>query len=210
MNTPHDPRPDHNSSSTDDPSTASRVTVSPFTVNSRDRTWSPTSSRSPGGGQLRLAGLGNRLAARPLESLINAVAVILLGVLMPMIGVAMFAPASADAAAMAGTAGFIVGVFAYALLVLPITVLYEVSMIATRGATLGKQVLGVRVVQEGTGQLPGWGPAFARWAVPYGCSIIPCIGWIMGLLCWLSPTFDSVRRQGWHDKMAKTLVITRR
>ncbi|MBA8825462.1 putative RDD family membrane protein YckC [Saccharopolyspora lacisalsi] len=160
----------------------------------------------PGVGPVRLAGLGNRLLARLLDGLIVGGALTVLIVLMLVI-MGAIAASSGDSTGAAVSLGTIGTFLVFSLTMLVVSVMYEVSMIATRGATLGKQVLGVRVVQEGTGQLPGWGPAFARWAVPYGCSIIPCIGWIMGLLCWLSPTFDSVRRQGWHDKMAKTLVI---
>ena len=37
-------------------------------------------------------------------------------------------------------------------------------------------------------------------------NIIPFVGWILALLCYVSLTWDKVR-QGWHDKAAATLVV---
>ncbi|HET8643160.1 MAG TPA: RDD family protein [Pseudonocardiaceae bacterium] len=81
---------------------------------------------------------------------------------------------------------------------------YEVGMIAARGATIGKQLIGVKVVRAADGQVPGGSPAFLRWLIPFIGSFF-CIG---GLLVYVSPFFDNTgRRQGWHDKVAKTVVI---
>ncbi|MDQ2723532.1 MAG: RDD family protein, partial [Actinomycetota bacterium] len=83
---------------------------------------------------------------------------------------------------------------------------YEVTMIALRGATIGKQVMGVQVVQVANGQIPGWGPAIKRWVLPWAASFVCFIG---ALLVYLSPFFDNTKRfQGWHDKVAETLVIS--
>jgi uncharacterized RDD family membrane protein YckC len=93
------------------------------------------------------------------------------------------------------------------LVIVPlVTIGYEVFMIATRGATLGKMAMKIRVVREADGQVPGWGPAFVRWIFPYGVSLVTCgfLGWLV----YLSPVFDqSGRLQGWHDRAAKTLVV---
>lgn len=84
-------------------------------------------------------------------------------------------------------------------------VAYEVSLIAVRGATLGKQIVGIRVLREQDGQPPGWGSSVLRWVIPYAGAAVCGIG---QLVVYLSPFFDdSGRRQGWHDKIAKTLVV---
>jgi uncharacterized RDD family membrane protein YckC len=83
---------------------------------------------------------------------------------------------------------------------------YEVWMIATRGATVGKMAMKIKVVRDFDGQIPGWGPSFIRWIFPYGVFVVTCgtLGWLV----YLSPVFDqSGRLQGWHDKAAKTLVV---
>lgn len=108
-------------------------------------------------------------------------------------------------------AGFFVSLLVGLLLVFLITLAYEVVMIALRGATVGKQLLGVKVVRESDGQVPDWGPSLLRWIVPLAPAIIPFIGALGTLVVYLSPLFDSSgRNQGWHDKVAKTLVISTR
>jgi len=68
-----------------------------------------------------------------------------------------------------------------------------------RGATPGKMVIGARVVDAATLGTLGTGQAILRY-VGYYVSTIPLL---LGLI-WVG--FDS-RKQGWHDKIAGTLVI---
>lgn len=68
----------------------------------------------------------------------------------------------------------------------------------TTGQTPGKRLLGLRVVQE-TGAPIGLGTAFLRW-VGYIVSALPLL---MGFL-WAGA---DRRKQGWHDKIAGTVVI---
>jgi uncharacterized RDD family membrane protein YckC len=74
----------------------------------------------------------------------------------------------------------------------------------TQQQTIGKKVLGIKVVDEATGGPIGIGRAILRDVV---------LG-ITGLLCligYFSPFFDSTKRyQGWHDKAAKDFVISAR
>jgi uncharacterized RDD family membrane protein YckC len=81
-----------------------------------------------------------------------------------------------------------------------------VILIALKGATLGKMAVGIRVVRVVDGQVPGWGPSFARWGMAIGIGIVTC--GLGTLLVDISPFFDSSgNNQGWHDKVAKTVVI---
>jgi uncharacterized RDD family membrane protein YckC len=96
--------------------------------------------------------------------------------------------------------------FVFAALGALFTLLYEVTMVALRGQTLGKMALGLRIVLQQNGQIPGWGPSFVRWIIPTAAGFICGIG---QLLVYLSPLFDnSGRFQGWHDKAANDLVIS--
>jgi uncharacterized RDD family membrane protein YckC len=89
-----------------------------------------------------------------------------------------------------------------------IGVIYEVSMIALRGATLGKMAVGIKVVHRDAGALPGWGPSLIRWVIPAAAGFACGLG---ELLVYISPFFDGTgRRQGWHDKAAGTFVIRSR
>lgn len=69
----------------------------------------------------------------------------------------------------------------------------------TRGATPGKMVVGAIVVDASTFDKLSVGQALLRY-IGYYVSMIPlCLG-----LIWVA--FDG-RKQGWHDKIANTLVI---
>ncbi len=88
------------------------------------------------------------------------------------------------------------------LLYQTVTVLLDMAYFTyfhgTTGQTPGKRLLGLRVVQE-TGEPIGLGTAFLRW-VGYIVSGIPML---MGFL-WAGA---DRRKQGWHDKIAGTVVI---
>lgn len=85
---------------------------------------------------------------------------------------------------------------------------YEAVMIATRGQTLGKMAVGIKVVRSDTGARPGAGKSLGRWALPYLVLLIPLVGWLFTLLCCVSLTWGN-DRQGWHDRAAGTLVVVR-
>ena len=86
--------------------------------------------------------------------------------------------------------------------------LYEPVLIATRGATVGKRAMGLTVRSEATGALPTAKASIFR----YGLPLIASLGMPFGtFLFYVSPLFDrSGRRQGWHDKVAGTVVVTDR
>jgi uncharacterized RDD family membrane protein YckC len=82
---------------------------------------------------------------------------------------------------------------------------YEVLLIATQGATLGKVAMKLRVVQQRDGSLPGWRRAFTRWAVPTLGLLVCLVG---ELVVYASPLLDGTGyNRGWHDRAAGTVVI---
>lgn len=68
-----------------------------------------------------------------------------------------------------------------------------------KGATPGKMLLGLKVLDAKTGNLLTLGQAFLRYVGYIVSSLIFCLGYI-----WVG--FDK-KKQGWHDKMAKTVVV---
>lgn len=72
----------------------------------------------------------------------------------------------------------------------------------TRGATPGKMVISAQVVDARSGNKPTTGQAIGRY-LAYYVSTIP-LG--LGLL-WVG---IDPRKQGWHDKLAGTVVIRRK
>ncbi|RJQ77780.1 RDD family protein [Pseudonocardiaceae bacterium YIM PH 21723] len=151
---------------------------------------------------IQIAGMGQRLLARIIDS-------ILLGIGTTILSFVFNLNISFNLNADEGYTPFQNAQLAtVSLLMGALTVAYEVVLIALRGATVGKMALGIRVVHADTGGLPGWSPAILRWAVFSLPSYLCCI-WFP--IVALSPFFDnSGRRQGWHDKAAKTLVLKAR
>jgi uncharacterized RDD family membrane protein YckC len=81
---------------------------------------------------------------------------------------------------------------------------YEVVLTATWGRTLGKRLLRLRVVRAHDGGPAGWNDSSLRW-------FIQLLAWALCLgapVLYLSPFWDkSGRRQGWHDRVAGTVVV---
>lgn len=77
---------------------------------------------------------------------------------------------------------------------------------AMTGQTLGMRLRKVRVVRV-DGSPVGWPGAFARFAVPIAIALLlPTLGAILGIgmVLWF---FRDRNGQGFHDKLAKTLVV---
>lgn len=86
--------------------------------------------------------------------------------------------------------------------VLPNWVLPAVAVIIFwiyRQATPGKMIIGARIVDATTGQPPSTGQLIGRY-FGYYVSMIPLF---FGMI-WVA--FDA-RKQGWHDKLAGTVVV---
>lgn len=95
-----------------------------------------------------------------------------------------------------------------AVIGLVVAAIYHVSMIAIRGATLGKLAVGVRVMVIGRPGAPGWSKALIRWAATSLPAQIPFLGMGYALLDALWCLWDG-RRQCVHDKVAGTVVVRR-
>lgn len=157
----------------------------------------------PGMGTVKVATIGSRALARIIDSVIlGAIVSILWFAVLGGIG----ATANDDGTVSEEQAGGILAAF-FGMFVLTviITIAYELVLIAIKGQTVGKMIMGIKVVRSADGQVPGFGPSFMRW-------LLPIIGWLIcaigEILVYLSPLFDSSgRAQGWHDKAANTLVI---
>ena len=145
------------------------------------------------GQQAYLAGPGARLGARILDGLI-VIAVAVVAFVLALI------VAAGVGAVTAGVGGVLI-VWLALFIILAGALAYEVVLTATKGQTLGKQAVGIKVVRIDNGQIPGWGPAFKRWGLP---ALLGLVG--VSLLCYLSLLWGD-NRQGWHDKVAETYVI---
>lgn len=105
-----------------------------------------------------------------------------------------------------------------ALVAVAIGAAYQILGVALWGRTLGKLVVGTRVVDEATGDRVGWWQASLRWGVAHALGLWillpswPGIGSLPFLydLIVFGPVLWDPRRQGWHDRLAGTVVLGRR
>jgi uncharacterized RDD family membrane protein YckC len=82
--------------------------------------------------------------------------------------------------------------------VVMVTALYFTCFVAVTGQTPGKMVLGLKVVPADNGIMT-FGMAFLRWVGYIVSSFFFYLGFV-----WIA--FDR-RKQGWHDKIAGTVVV---
>jgi uncharacterized RDD family membrane protein YckC len=96
--------------------------------------------------------------------------------------------------------------FRTAMGLLAVVVLYEVLPVALRGATLGKAMLGLRVVRLDTWGRPGLVNATLRALVLFGPLAIPTVG-LLVLAAVILPALIWPTRRGLHDVIAGTAVV---
>ena len=97
-------------------------------------------------------------------------------------------------------------VLAVSLIGVALSIAYHTVSIARFGRTLGKGLLGLRVVAMPDGRPVAWSYAALRALVPSAAVLLPVVGNLAGLAVYLWALFDK-RRQGLHDKLAGTLVV---
>ncbi len=80
---------------------------------------------------------------------------------------------------------------------------YFAGSTALWGRTLGKRIVGLRVVNQADGRMPSSGQALGRYGILF-LLLIPC--GIPAIIC--AATLGShPLRQGWHDRAASTMVL---
>ncbi|WP_305787523.1 RDD family protein [Symbioplanes lichenis] len=165
---------------------------------------------------LALAGLGRRLVAR----LIDIAVVLVLNVIVngwlayqlwleiePTYRAIMADPLTAETGSASPRASWI-----YLAMLVVATALwcaYEVPALAASGQTLGKRIMGIKVMKlDDTGPLGG-GRAFARWSrLGMWTPLWSCyIGFIAQLIYAGSVLFEPKLHQALHDKSARTVVV---
>ncbi|GAB2707728.1 RDD family protein [Arthrobacter bambusae] len=153
----------------------------------------------PGLGVVKLASIGQRALARVLDIVLVVIAVVAYIFIM-------LAAATAGSGATYSVSGMSpVGALVF---IAVIAYMYEILMVSFWGRTVGKMLVGARIIRAADGMKPNFGNAFLRWLAPGLGALIPFLGQLGATLVLLSPTFDSSgRRQGWHDRMAGTLVV---
>lgn len=75
---------------------------------------------------------------------------------------------------------------------------YFVWMIGMYGATVGKMVMKIKITKEDGGKV-SYSDALLREIASYLSFVVLCLG-------FLNIIWDG-KKQGWHDKIAKTVVV---
>lgn len=74
--------------------------------------------------------------------------------------------------------------------------------VGTRGQSLGKQIVGIRVAKDVDGQLLGAGGGFLRWLMTFVLGLVSCVA----LLDVLWPLWDD-KKQTLHDKVVGSIAL---
>ncbi|MFI1971688.1 hypothetical protein BLA24_19630 [Streptomyces cinnamoneus] len=85
---------------------------------------------------------------------------------------------------------------------------YEGLMLTSRGQTVGKMLMKIRVGMLENGAIPAGTPGWTRAAVYSLPQIVPCCGFVFWLVNVLWCTWDEPYHQCLHDKAAKTVVVS--
>ncbi|MEU9113479.1 RDD family protein [Streptomyces sp. NPDC048483] len=86
--------------------------------------------------------------------------------------------------------------------------LYEGLMLTSRGQTVGKMAMKIRVGMLANGAVPAGQAGWIRAAVYTLPLVIPCCGFVFWLVNVLWCTWDKPYQQCLHDKAAKTVVVS--
>ncbi|GHF37048.1 hypothetical protein GCM10010218_18270 [Streptomyces mashuensis] len=85
---------------------------------------------------------------------------------------------------------------------------YEGLMLSTRGQTVGKMAMKIRVAMLENGAIPQGAPGWTRAAVYSLPEVVLCCGFVFWLVNVLWCLWDEPYHQCVHDKAAKTVVVS--
>ena len=156
----------------------------------------PRPSLFPESGPNSLASIGQRFVARLIDGVILVVPLLLI--------TWQFAEIDTEADR------FDLPGWAFALNAL-VPVIYETVLIASRGQTIGKATMGIRVRRLTDGENPTPWQAGIRVLLPVALGNLPLgfIATVLSLAVYLV-AFSNPLRQGWHDRAAGTVVVRTR
>lgn len=149
---------------------------------------------SAGEGQDALGGIGRRALAQFLDALILGVP--LFFVTLPF-GTSIMSEDLTDSQLL-----WLTVVWVSASLV------YNTAAVAIWGATIGKRMVGLRVVNRVDGGPVSWTYSSVRALVPTVVQLVPVIGPGLSIVVYLRAVFHPLR-QGLHDAAAGTIVVRR-
>ena len=91
---------------------------------------------------------------------------------------------------------------------LGVSLFYSTAFVAITGATPGKRIMKLRVVNRDDGSPVNWTYAAVRALVPTVAGVVPVIGFALNIAVYVRAFFHPYR-QGLHDAAAGTIVVRR-
>lgn len=153
-------------------------------------------------GQRHYAGFWIRFVARIIDFVLLGIVSVIVSIPLTLImgGAAIggFGPGSDPAAAAAALPAFFAALAVRQVILMAIAVTYEAYFVSTRGGTLGKLALGLKIIRADGSGVPV-GLAIGRYFAQILSSLILLIGYIMA-------GFDPEKRS-LHDRICDTRVI---
>lgn len=147
----------------------------------------------PLAGMPPLASRGKRLVARIIDALIIGIPVFLI---VGLLSGGIDTDGSVGGSQIAQSLTYVV-----------VYVIYEGYLLTTRGQTVGKMAMRIRVAMLENGALPAGSPGWLRAAVYSVPAVVPCLGTLFWLVNALFCTWDKPYQQCLHDKVGKTVVV---
>ena len=152
-------------------------------------------------GQTTYAGFWIRVVARIVDAVLLGIPFAILFAIFAVAGGLFASTSNSNSQSSNGTAAALFGgafVLLY-LLALAVTFGYWIYFWGKSGETIGMRLLHLRVIDANTGASIGYGRATIRLLMTFVNTWACYIGWI-----WVA--FDP-RKQGWHDKVANSVVV---
>ncbi|MEU8364971.1 RDD family protein [Nonomuraea sp. NPDC048882] len=155
-----------------------------------------------------------RLVARIIDIVILYIINIVIGVIFGLFLVASYSSQTGASSGLLTSS--VVGILT-SVIVTALWVVYDFFLLKSKGQTVGKMVMGIKVVPIGQMMPPGGLPtdmALKRAGVTWGgwiLNVVPFVGWLVGwavvALNGASQLWDKPLQQTFADKFAKTVVV---
>ncbi|MFD0883349.1 RDD family protein, partial [Streptosporangium algeriense] len=169
---------------------------------------------TPPGAPAPLAEWWQRLVARIIDGIILAIPMVIISLVLGAILVTS-GGFDLETGVITEPSGYALSTFLSTVIAGLIYVAYEFLMLRQNGQTVGKMVMGIKVVRVGGALQGGLSPdvAIKRAGVsygPYALSGIPLVGFVLNIFTLVNvlwQLWDKPLKQCLHDKVASTVVV---
>src|SRR3989339_163647 len=143
--------------------------------------------------EIQYATTWSRILAGFIDAIIVSIPIFILGFISGILMALLGAPSPSTNGSVSMIISVVVNLIGYGFMIF-----YYIYFTGSKGQTLGKKAVKIKVVKESDNSVPGYGTAFLREIVgKFVSSLVFSLGYF-----WV--IWDS-KKQGWHDKIAHTI-----